>query len=313
MTVHIDPQTNGNLRNAQTEGFIESFGITDYRFETIELSRIDIERSQRDTQARFEKINVETVQRYKEAAKRGATFPPLIVSKVRQRFVVIDGNHRTGALIAAGIKRHVAYILEPTNVIFEAMMYAANVTLNGRQLSDNEIKAHAVWLASEHGGNYPASTVAKMLNLSSSQVQVWVNYDRVTNIVPAAAKLTPTVTRAFTSITSPPVLTELVHLAKDFSLTRLEASRMVKEMKAAGSELGQLEYLASRRNQLATRTTKPIVTTKGERWKLAVALGQIMNLDVMNVAHDAKSQTMVGEISKAIVRLVEIQETLEAH
>lgn len=99
-------------------------------------------------QARFEPIDQPTVDLYTEAVKRGDHFPAVLAYRPgpRQRYVIIDGNHRLAAHIAAGVVVDIYEIDRDTHPHTIALLTFASNTHHGKPTSESERVHQAIWL-----------------------------------------------------------------------------------------------------------------------------------------------------------------------
>lgn len=131
-------------RDERIEQWIESHGAT-WEFKNIPISSIDKERSHRN-QARFEALREETFIVYRDAMERGDQFPPIIVFKSGDDYVVIDGNHRVAGAELAGATEIGAYIVSGLGERqLQTMTFEAN-TKHGLPSSIEERTKHGVYL-----------------------------------------------------------------------------------------------------------------------------------------------------------------------
>ena len=115
---------------------------------SVDLGEIDTEKS-RHNQARFEAIDEKVVATYAEAMKRDEHFPPLIVYRPTPTgdFIIIDGNHRQAAAMAAGRAKTAIYEVDPkTDPKTIALMTFACNTKHGMPTSETERITQAVYL-----------------------------------------------------------------------------------------------------------------------------------------------------------------------
>jgi hypothetical protein len=109
---------------------------------------IDVARSTAN-QARIETpVNPELIERYANAAEKGAKFPPLVAYQKGRSFVLIDGNNRFAAfrkVYKPGFTVAV-YIVTASPEVLARLTYTANVILNGAEASMIDRTNHAVRL-----------------------------------------------------------------------------------------------------------------------------------------------------------------------
>jgi uncharacterized ParB-like nuclease family protein len=93
-------------------------------------------------------IDEPTVERYVAALNTGATFPPIIVRRLKKSLVVLGGNHRTKAYREAGRSTIDAYVVECPDTVALEVAYGDNAT-NGLPPTDRERLTHALALVAK--------------------------------------------------------------------------------------------------------------------------------------------------------------------
>lgn len=128
----------------------------------IPTDEFDFEASQAN-QARFEVLDEETVELYKEGVQRGDAFPAVVAYRqgrgTRPKLVVIDGNHRLEAHHRAGSHINVYEVDRKTKAQTIVLMTFAFNTKHGRPTSEEERIAAALYLI-ENGATHEAAAGA---------------------------------------------------------------------------------------------------------------------------------------------------------
>lgn len=126
----------------------------------VKPSQFDLDKSLHN-QARFEPIDEKTVELYTEAVKRGDAFPAVIAYRPgpRQRYVIIDGNHRLSAHTNADMPLDVYEIDRDTDPRTIALMTFAFNTKHGRPTSEAERVTQALYLV-DNGASIDSASAA---------------------------------------------------------------------------------------------------------------------------------------------------------
>lgn len=113
----------------------------------VPTSDFDIDKSLKN-QARFEAINEDTVEQYKEGVDRGDAFPAVIAFRRRRggKLEIIDGNHRLVAHERAGKPIDVYEVATGTRPQTTTLMTFAFNTRHGRPTSEEERTQQALYL-----------------------------------------------------------------------------------------------------------------------------------------------------------------------
>jgi hypothetical protein len=303
----IQAQTSD--RNPTVEAWIESFGVTDWDFQIVQLSDIDDAKSS-SNQARFKPIDDLTVNHYGLAASAGAKFPPLVLARAGKALVTIDGNHRRKGLPLGGIHEHPAYIIDAANDVRELMTASANTT-NGLSFTDAERRRTALFLSSK---GMAADQVAVLTGLSPDQVKATVAADNGRQRAKdrrAAAKVSDSQMRNIGRAVSDEVLDFLVaNQAGAKSLPDKVLTSAVTQSNKQRSDAARLrvvhDVIAAHKGEAA----KPTRTTQ-DAAKLTRALGGILNCNPTAVAIASQDrQTLIDKIDAAVDALAEIQAAL---
>lgn len=150
-------------RRAEIEADLTDKYHVDYSYLTgVSTSEFDIDKSL-SNQARFESINDETVETYKEAIERGDKFPAVIAHRPGRgnnpKLVIIDGNHRLVAHDRADVPIDVYEVDRSVRAPAVAMMTFAFNTRHGRPTSEDERVTQAMYLI-DNGSSQEAAAAA---------------------------------------------------------------------------------------------------------------------------------------------------------
>ena len=121
------------------------------------------------TQPRL-KMDMSIVDEYSDAMKNGSKFPPLVVFKVDEEYVLADGYHRLWAAKSAGLKTYPCEIHEGT--LRDAILYASGVNSTHGLRRTNEDKKRAVerLLADPEWGGWSDNKIAEICKVSPMTV-----------------------------------------------------------------------------------------------------------------------------------------------
>jgi hypothetical protein len=128
----------------------------------VPTDQFDIDKSLAN-QARFEPLDEETVDTYREAVERGDEFPAVVAYRpgraLGAKLVIIDGNHRLVAHDRAGKPINVYEVERTTKGNTIALMTYAFNTKHGRPTSEEERVSHAIYLI-DNGAPQEAAAAA---------------------------------------------------------------------------------------------------------------------------------------------------------
>lgn len=116
------------------EARFDQLGIA-WELDTIAPTDVDLDASAAE-QYRLQTIDRPTVDRYALDMRRGDSFPPVIIRRLRNRLIVVGGMHRTHGAIAARTPLS-AYLITCTAAQARMLAYEDNRT-HGRPLSPGE-------------------------------------------------------------------------------------------------------------------------------------------------------------------------------
>lgn len=159
------------MRSPFYEAALIKQGVAFEYVEKVDLADIDRARSLRN-QARLEQpIDDALVAQYTQAVKDGDQFPPLVAWRPgRGRAVLIDGNQRLHAYLAADRKRTDVYLVQTADeMVVDRLTWSFNNLVNGKRISQEEALRHAVSWVRKYGR--PTREAAKEWGLPFWKVQ----------------------------------------------------------------------------------------------------------------------------------------------
>lgn len=282
------------------------------------LDHLDMKASLNNQARVSEPLDLETVERYTADYRRGDVFPALVARRSSPRakaVVLVGGNHRASAALAAGIAAHPIYVITCEPETAQLLSYADN-RLHGKPPSKLERLAQAAHLVESGHTNKAA---AAMLGVTEPELS---NYRKVAATSRHAREIgvgseydsLPQATRLhLAAVTSDPVFSEATKLVAVCQMTAPATGDLVKRLGKARSEEAQLTLLGSeledRRAELqarAQRSTSRVAATGYS--KASSAFTTLLGVDPGGVA----GSTPPADISRMRRRLKEVVEQLVA-
>lgn len=242
-----DPAVS-EFRDPRIEKWLDDHGVT-YGLVTLDLSTIDRETS-RHNQARFKALDENVVIQYAEATARGDVFPAIVVYRVGDRYLVIDGNHRTAAFDLNDRNDAVAYVVDdPSPAQVTTLTFEAN-TRHGLPTSQDERIQQAIYLIEL--GSISQIQAATMLSVPLGVLKhAYERYkadQRLSGLGLKRIERIPQTTRVrLGNLRSDVVLREMFQLTIDAGLRTEDVGALVKEINALRSEKEQLGVVARER------------------------------------------------------------------
>lgn len=271
---------------------LNAYGFT-YTREVIDLSKVDRKQS-RLNQARIDApINEDQVLLYGEGMEAGDKFPPIVVHKVKDGYIVMDGNHRVAAADVARINdapittmdAYVVVNASPAQIT--AFTYEAN-SKHGLPTSMQDRLRQAIYLI-ERG--VKKSDAAASLKIPTERLTYALdNYNAERRFAKLGNRkleaLTPTHKRVLDSIRSDDVLRPAALLVVESGIGGADLSNFVKRINEHRTEREQHRVIAAERDA----RTASIKATAGGRipvpmqlQTLARATSTSLNLDIEKV------------------------------
>lgn len=244
-----------------------------FEYSLVQLNIADIDRKTSErNQARIAKpIDEDTVILYAEAMSRGDKFPPIVVYKSGDKYIVMDGNHRTAGADMADITSLDAYVIKnPSPAQVETFTYEAN-TRHGLPTSLKDRLLQAILLV-ERGASIP--TAAEQLSIPENQLRnAWDLHEAEKRFSGLGIKkfdrLSATSRRRLDQIPNDVVLKAAAELTLESAMGGEELTKLVKEVNSVKtSEADQLAVVARWRKSRSS----VIKATAGGRVKVAQPL-----------------------------------------
>lgn len=296
----------------------------DYELVQLDLSYVDRESSRRN-QARVSKpIDEDTVVRYGVAMESGSKFPPIVVYRKGEKYIVLDGNHRVGAADLAKVEVLDAYVVKnPSEGQITAYTYEANVR-HGLPTSTDDRMQQAIHLVTSE--QMTAVDAAKSLNLPLNALRARIDQheadERFEKLgIRKFRDLHPTTRRRLSDIHFDPVLKAAADLVVDSRLGGEDLASVVRKVNKLRSEREQLDFIrAERASREATikATAGGRVAPKKSLVTLARATSIInrMNLktvttDLLGMPADVR-RAHADALSEAVTRQMDLIRELRA-
>ena len=220
--------------------------------------KFDLDKSLHN-QARFEPIDEKTVQLYTEAVKRGDNFPAVIAYRpgARQRYVIIDGNHRLSAHTNADAPLDVYEIDRDTDPRTIALMTFAFNTKHGRPTSEQERIVQAIYLV-DNGASLEAAASsvnipARILRKALAKQKADMRADEVGLKRNEWDTLTPTVKNRLLNISTDEGFRDAAHLAFAAKLDANEVFDLVQLVNSSRSATKQQALVKQQREVMLER------------------------------------------------------------
>lgn len=156
------------VKDERVESWLRSRDIDFVGPRVIKVDQID-RRTSLNNQARATAIVPEVAESYEEAIKNGQNLPAIVVYKVNNKYVIIDGNNRFEGAHKAHADAVRAYVIDP-NTPSEAiaMLTVTANTINGARVDKSWQLTNALYLMDTFG--YTAKQVSQYMNLSVAAI-----------------------------------------------------------------------------------------------------------------------------------------------
>jgi hypothetical protein len=242
-------------RLAGIEQVLVDQGVKYTYMRNLSATQIDLDRSI-SMNKRIDPIDPVVVESYKEQARNGAIFPPVVLYRTNQgnsrKFLAADGVHRAASHAAIGRPLD-AYVLDPmtSREVIEILTMELN-TLNGKSFTPEELLANAATAVENH--QYTHEAAAKTYRVKKSSLQhelrkrladrraIDANIDsRMWN------GLTATIRVFLAEIKVDETFSEAAKLAHDARLSQSEVRALVKTLKGTTSTERQKQILTAQR------------------------------------------------------------------
>lgn len=325
-TSPAEPTCNGiDALDSRVERFLQLHSVKYAKKTMIPIEMID-EKSSLDNQAREVPIVPDAVERYATSLRRGDYLPPLIVRPVGNKVSIVDGNNRHGAHKRVGNRFIPGFVIAadtPSEVI-RLLTVAANRE-NAEAVPVRWRKVQAVDLL---GLGYSQEQACEAAGITKSQLGDFLALDRADARakqfhVAGFQSLSETARIALGRIPGDPVFDQLARAAVEFEIDADTAKRVLRDVKALGSEGEQVTYAVAFVNE--QRAKRVAEGGKGGKARPSVsspknafvsAAGKILNVSTLDLVR----QTLTEHDRDGLVRwaelvgekMVEVQIALEA-
>lgn len=237
-------------KSTDVEKFLDGYGV-EYRYDDrVAIDAIDHAASIKN-QARHVPLDRDHVRAIHEAAQRDVPFPPVILYHgPRDRYVVIDGNHRVQEVRDNGAGIVSAYIVsvETSMETVMDMTMGANPQLNGKGADDDDRRRHAIALV-DRGHTYVQA--ALIVGVKKDTVTKWARAERAKRGL-RARKVRPTVINALSDtrllmegldrhIADEAVPDDVLHPLVEFVATAPTNDAVAEALKLIGPMIAQPE------------------------------------------------------------------------
>lgn len=307
------------VADPRVEAWLKSYDVNFTGPTPIKLSDID-RKASRHNQARREALTAEGVERYSYAIKNGQELPAVVVHRVGNKYVIIDGNHRDQSALNEKKEKIRAYIIDPQtpSETITLMTIAAN-TMNGIAVDKAWALENALHLV-ELG--YDNKAVAKALNVSVNSIESHykdrIAGDRARNLNVSNWNKMPVgvrITVARIHLDKPFVIVAEAAIASGTPLTS-EFKAFVAELNKAADQTTAVEMATQWAHaviELAKQQARmgKVRNTNNPKMGLITGLGKIkaFNLGIFNAtfATDEDRKTINKRIDEVLAALTEMK------
>lgn len=294
----------------------------------VPTSQIDQDRSLNNQARLGNPLNEKTVQQYVEALKDGDEFPPLLVQKADKggKYVVVDGNHRLAAHIAAGFNVDF-YDLEAKDPRQLTLLSMTANTKHGLPNSPEERLQHALFMCDNGMVIHEA---ARMMNVPRADLKRAVSKRQAerraaeNGILATEWERLPSASRTrLLQVKTDEGFIAAYGVVRDAALDSAEVASLVTRMNETASATRQRSIVKAVRLELADRITEVQVQGRGRkgrqpsspRQRLAIALGSVQGLPSstvylqMDMPEDMRAE-FTKRVDESITQLQDIREAL---
>lgn len=320
-------RTAESNRRADIEEMLVKRGIS-FTFKTVPTAQIDQDKSLNNQARLGNPLNEKTVQQYVEALQDGDIFPPVLVQKAprSEKLLIIDGNHRLAAHIAAGLNIDV-YVLEAAKPQQLTLLAMTANTKHGLPNSPEERLQHALFMV-DNGMNIQEA--ARQMNVPRVDLKRATTKRQAerraaeSGILATEWERLPSASRTrLLQVITDEGFVEAFGLVRDAAMDSTEVAALVSRMNESRSASKQRGVVRAVRLELADRIAEVQTQGKGKKGRqqssprqiLARALGFIGALPSSTVflqtemPDDMRSE-FTKRVDESITQLQEIREAL---
>lgn len=308
------------MRSQTVEAWLDARGVKYAPAAWLPMSQIKRKES-RANQARPDPIIPEVVDRYVVGVRNGDPFPPIVVYKSGNGYVIVDGNHRDESHVKAGEDKIAAYVLDPTtpSEVIEFLTVGANGK-HGQPTDTGWRIRQALQLIAT--GQDPDLVYAD-LGVSKSQIEAARRAakadERARRVgVYGWDDVSPTSRGVLAAITSDPVFSAAADVAIETAMGSDDLKNFVRQLKAANSEADALRIVGEVGDRRRTRKGN---LRQGQRNRLAnprmrvsSALGAIVALNPSELPRlfhtEDERKEIANRCAAAALVLMEMEEVL---
>jgi hypothetical protein len=296
----------------------------------VDVSEFDVDKSLQN-QARFEALDEDTVEQYREAVLRGDPFPAVIAYRPRKngKLLIIDGNHRLVAHERAERPIEVYEVAQGTRPQTVALMTFAFNTRHGRPTSEEERVSQALYLIDNGASIGAAASAVNVPERIVKRAVARANADKRADEVGADRRewdaLAASTRSRLLNITTDEGFKDAVHLAFAARLGSEETFELVSLLNSSKSATKQRALVKAESQRYSDRIQDAaggVLTTAdrravGPKQRIGMALGQVMALpdDIRAIAKTyaaAEKSAVAAQLIDASERLRKIALALDS-
>lgn len=268
----------------QVEAWLQRRGVRYAPPTGIPMDMIDTRRS-RNNQARKDPLVEDSVKRFTLAMKAGATFPPIVVYPDFNKLVILDGNNRHEAALAAKHEYIYGIIIdkETDGQLIQLLMVEANANHGVTPPLDWRLRQAFHLVSLGHGDELSAEaagvTTQQLRNARAArEAEQRAAILRINRF----SEISSTCKQYLNGIKLEPVFFAAAKLAVDNSLTIDQVRDLCRAVKTGKSESDQLAIVAEQQRLLVAENAAKKAQSKrvnSPKNALVAGIGLVLNLD----------------------------------
>lgn len=249
MAIDTQAVTTANTR-PEIEAWLKNRGVEHTYTDDFALYLIDKDASLRNQARVGAPIIDEVVERYEIAMRNGAEFPPIVVQQVgKNKYVVIDGNHRLQAALRAEQSLNAYVINNASPVQIALLTYEAN-TKHGEPTSLSEREQQAMHLVNLGSSRHEAAAIMgikpeRLEYLEGTQQAS----ERLVSLGYNPNDFSITMRRRMHNVRSDVVFKELADLVQDTKMSVADVDSVVPRVNNQRNEAQQLAVISDVRRE----------------------------------------------------------------
>lgn len=318
--MNVDEKITTVQSSDEVEAWLTKRAVKFKRPATIDIDLIDEKASQKN-QARADGVTKSVVDKYIDALRNGDLFPPVVVYKRGDRYIIIDGNHRLTASKRYGAKKIWVYEANPSSSELIELLTAEANSRHGYGVASDWRARQAVYLVSL---GHSVETVANALTMTVHGVRKAL---RVAETDARAARLGITDFDSLTAstkirIAGLPTDAQFVKVVELVRETKFSAgnefSTFVSDIRRIRSDSEALEFIEEmRKTRLSEQSFIPTKSKRriaNPKLQVVTALGSVLALDpeqLNQIFLLAEERTEIARrLGDASLKLMECEEIL---